>query len=201
MTDFDLIETILFDPDEGVVDTERHLGRMKASAAELGFAFDRHAARNELQAATFRLKGRHRIRLLLSRGGHIAIEGGPVSANPDEAQVTLAPLPVASDDFRLRHKTTDRRFYDDARIAGGTFETLFFDSQGFLTEGSFTNLFVKRGSRLLTPPLSRGLLPGILRQRLIEEGRAEEADLRPEDLSGTFYIGNALRGLIPARLV
>ncbi len=46
---------------------------------------------------------------------------------------------------------------------------------GFLTEGSFTSLFVERGGRLLTPPLARGLLPGILRARLIDEGRAEEA--------------------------
>ena len=35
---------------------------------------------------------------------------------------------------------------------------------------------------LLTPPLARGLLPGILRARLIDEGRAQEADLREDDL-------------------
>jgi para-aminobenzoate synthetase/4-amino-4-deoxychorismate lyase len=77
---------------------------------------------------------------------------------------------------------------------------LFTDPDGFLTEGSFTSLFVKRGGRLLTPPLSRGLLPGILRQRLIEEGKAEEADLVAADLDNGLWIGNAVRGLIPARL-
>jgi branched-subunit amino acid aminotransferase/4-amino-4-deoxychorismate lyase len=59
---------------------------------------------------------------------------------------------------------------------------------------------VERGDRLLTPPLSRGLLPGILRSVLIDSGRAAEADLKPDDLSEGFYVGNMARGLIPARL-
>ena len=97
--------------------------------------------------------------------------------------MAVAPLPVAADDFRLRHKTSDRAFYDEARAAAGAFEVLFRDPDGFLTEGSFTSLFVERGGRLLTPPLARGLLPGVLRARLIEEGRAEEARPRSRPIS------------------
>jgi len=40
----------------------------------------------------------------------------------------------------------------------------------------------------------------VLRRSLIEEGKAREAELTLEDLSGGFFIGNALRGLIPAVL-
>ena len=196
---FDLIETMAFDPLDGVVDLERHLARMKASADALGFAFDRHDTRNELQAATFHLRDPARLRLLLAPGGAVAIEVRampPAPAAP--VDVAIVPLPVPPADFRLRHKTSDRAFYDEARRAAGTFEVAFTDPQGFLTEGSFTSLFVERDGRLLTPPLSRGLLPGVLRQRLIEEGRAIEADLRAADLAGGFLIGNALRGLMPA---
>jgi para-aminobenzoate synthetase/4-amino-4-deoxychorismate lyase len=101
--------------------------------------------------------------------------------------------------LRLRHKTTDRAFYDAARAASGAFECLFRDPEGFLTEGSFTHIFVEEADgRLLTPPLGRGLLPGILRERLIEEGEAVEADLR--ELPPEFYIGNDIRGLIRATL-
>src|SRR3546814_3085457 len=83
---------------------------MTASAEELGFAFDRHAARNELQAATFRLRTQSRVRLLLSRRGSMAIEIRAYSSWP-EAVMHLAAVrrPVSADDFRLRHKTTDRR--------------------------------------------------------------------------------------------
>jgi para-aminobenzoate synthetase/4-amino-4-deoxychorismate lyase len=107
---------------------------------------------------------------------------------------------VSPQDFRLRHKTSDRAYYDEALAGAGAFEILFTDPEGFLTEGSFTSLFVERGGMLLTPPLARGLLPGILRGRLIDEGRAKEADLREQDLATGFLIGNAVRGLVRARL-
>jgi para-aminobenzoate synthetase/4-amino-4-deoxychorismate lyase len=190
-----------FDPQEGLPDLERHLARMKRSADALGFPFDRHDARNELQAATFPLRGPRKVRLMLSRSGALALEVRALPEESDEAvEVALALLPVEAEDFRLRHKTSDRRFYDDARRVAGAFEVVFEGADGFLTEGSFTSLFVERGGKLVTPPLERGLLPGILRERLIEEGQAEEGDVRAEDLAGTFYIGNAVRGLIEARL-
>ncbi len=196
---FDLIETMLFDPHDGIVDLERHLARMKRSAEALGFAFDRHDIRNDLQAATFRLRAGARVRLRLARSGRAAIEVRAVPvplAQPVIAPVV--PLPVDPADFRLAHKTSDRAFYDAARQ--GHFEVVFARPDGLLTEGSFTNLFVERDGRLLTPPRARGLLPGVLRDRLIEQGRAIEADLRESDLRDGFLLGNALRGLIRARL-
>lgn len=197
--DFDLIETMRFDPMEGIVRLERHLLRMKASAASFGFAFDRHAARNELQAATFRLRDAGRVRLMLASSGRMAVEVRPLPPLPEgPVAVTVARLPVASDDFRLRHKTTNRRFYDDAR--NGAFETIFALPDGRVTEGSFTNIFVERDGSLLTPPLAMGLMGGMLRNELIDQGRAFESELRVDDLVQGFSIGNSLRGLLPARL-
>jgi para-aminobenzoate synthetase/4-amino-4-deoxychorismate lyase len=196
---FDLIETMAFDPLAGLALLERHLGRMKASADLFGFTFDRHDTRNELQAATFRLRVPSRVRLLLAKSGATAIEVAPMPkpfAGP--AQVKVIPLPVSSADFRLRHKTSDRAFYDAARHEAGTDDVVFVDRDGFLTEGSFTNLFVERDGRLMTPPLRRGLLPGVLRADLIESGRAIEGDLNADDLVDGFLLGNALRGLFPA---
>ena len=198
---FDLIETMRFDPEAGLVELEAHLARMKASAEALGFAFDRHGARNELQAATFRLSRPQMVRLLLSPGGAVAIECRPLPPMPAEpVEVAVAPLPVERDDFRLRHKTSDRAFYDEARLAGDGFETIFVDPDGFVTEGSFTNVFVEKDGTILTPPAARGLLAGILRGRLIEEGRVAEADLTIDDLRAEFYIGNSVRGFMLARL-
>lgn len=195
---FDLFETMRFDPVEGLLHLEDHLARMKASADIFGFAFDRHEARNELQAATFRLREPARIKLALASSGAIAIEVKPLPATPGRMRVAIVPLPVASSDIRLRHKTSARGFYDAARRATDADEVVFVDTDGFLTEGSFTNLFVERQGRLVTPPLSRGLLPGVLRARLIADGEAIEGDLRPADLTKGCYIGNALRGLMVA---
>jgi para-aminobenzoate synthetase/4-amino-4-deoxychorismate lyase len=198
---FDLIETMRFDPRSGIAELERHLQRMRNSAELFGYPFDRHEVRNELQAATFRLAGEKKLRLLLSKTGAIAIEARAMPAPPDAPVVVrLTSLPVSGQDFRLRHKSSARTFYDEARRASDAFEVVFEDSDGFLTEGSFTSLFVERDGKLLTPPLARGLLPGILREKLIEDGLAVEADLKASDLRDGFQIGNALRGLIPAIL-
>ena len=70
----DLTETMRFDPDEGILNIDQHLDRLMRSAEALGFDFDRHAARNELQAATFGRKRPAIARLLLSPTGTMAIE-------------------------------------------------------------------------------------------------------------------------------
>jgi len=196
----DLLETMAFDPDEGVLRIERHLERLRASAVALGFVFDRHSARNELQAATFRLSAAARVRLLMAQSGVTAIEIAAAPPAPDRPlRVALAPLPVGERDWRLRHKTSDRRFYDDARAASGADEVLFFTPDGRLTEGSFTSLFVPRGDTLVTPRAGP-LLPGVLRGELLDTGKAVEGDLVAADLRDGLFVGNALRGLMRATL-
>jgi len=204
--DFDLIETMRFDPDGGITLLDGHIARLAASAKQFGIPFNRHDVRNALQAATIRHAGVRKLRLMLSRAGGIAIEIAPLPSKPEGVvDVAVVPLPVDRRDVRLRHKTTDRAFYDDARRAAGAFEVLFTDTEGYLTEGSFTNIFVPSDGLLLTPPAHRGLLPGVFRAALLASGNCVEADLRPDDLrafdgQGSFFIGNALRGLLPARV-
>lgn len=201
-TPFDLVETIAFDPTEGMPLLEYHLARITRSADELGFAFDRHGARNELQAATFRLRERSRVRLLASRSGALATEvRNHISWPQPIMQVAVVKRTVPAHDWRLRHKTTERGPYRDALTTGGTYEVVLVDDNGYLTEGSFTNIFVERGDRLVTPPLSRGLLPGVLRASLIALGEAVEGDLRPYDLERGFFIGNAARGMVSSQLL
>ncbi|SOB86789.1 para-aminobenzoate synthetase / 4-amino-4-deoxychorismate lyase [Sphingomonas guangdongensis] len=200
--DTPLIETMRFEPDAGVLRLERHLARLARSAAILGYQVDGSAMRDVVGRAVRGIAVPQRVRLTLMRDGIVQVSLAALPALPaGPVKVSLSPLPVDRADLRLRHKTGDRAFYDDARAAAQTFEVAFVDPDGFLTEGSFTNLFVPRGDRLATPPESRGLLPGILRDELLASGQAVEADLTPADLAEGFYIGNALRGLIPARLV
>ncbi len=202
---FDLIETMAFSPEEGVPLLDLHLERIRASASELGFAFDRHAVRNAIQPLCFEAERPSRLRLVVSRSGAYTLEVSDLpEALPQPAICAILPLPVDPGDWRLRHKTSDRGFYEaglKAAKAAGAHEALLLRDDGLLTEGCFTTLFVERDGKLLTPPASLGLLPGVLRRSLIDAGRAREADLRIEDLEGGFFIGNALRGLIPARLL
>lgn len=202
---FDLIETMHFDPDQGIALLERHLERIKASAAELGFAFDRHESRNRIQSLCFDLEAAAKVRLLASRSGEIALEAGILPEPPTAPlKCIILPLPVDTGDWRLRHKTTDRGFYEDARSAAleaGADEALFIRDDGLLTEGTRTSLFVEQEERLATPPLSLGLLPGVQREQMLADGKAVERELRVSDLENGFLLGNAVRRLMHAELM
>jgi para-aminobenzoate synthetase/4-amino-4-deoxychorismate lyase len=202
---FDLIETMRFSPEEGIALLALHLERLKASAAELGFAFDRHATRNQIQALCFELDAPARVRLVLARSGASALEVAPLPAPASETvKCAVLPLPVDEGDWRLRHKTTDRGFYNDAlglAQAAGADEALLVRDDGRITEGTISSVFVERGGKLLTPPARLGLLPGVLRRSLLDEGRAAEAELTLDDLADGFLTGNAVRGLQAAELL
>lgn len=110
----------------------------------------------------------------------------------------------AADPF-LRHKTTRRGAYDRAHaeaVAAGCDEALLLNTDGRLADASYQTVFVRRGGRLLTPPIEGGALPGILRAILLEVGAAEVAALTADDLTHAeaVYVGNSLRGLRPAVL-
>jgi para-aminobenzoate synthetase/4-amino-4-deoxychorismate lyase len=210
----DLIETMRFEPDSGIALLELHLARMKASATALGFTFDRHALRNQIQALCFELDTPAKVRLLVSRSGASALETGPLPpalapaltpALGEPVKVAALPHPLDSSDWRLAHKTSDRGFYEDALAAARSFgadEAVLVRADGLVTEGSWTSVFADGpDGALLTPPATLGLLPGVLREHLMVEGRAREAELTLDDLGRGFWIGNALRGLMRAALV
>lgn len=194
----DLMETM--QAKAGILpDLALHLDRLAASAAHLGHRCDRAALAHALP----RLVAGHdgRARLLLAPSGAFSLQLSPAPPPlPGPVAVAAVPLPVAPDDWRLCHKTSDRGFYDEARRAAGAAEVVFVRPDGLVTEGSFTSLFVERGGHLFTPPAALGLLPGILRARLLADGRAAEAPLSRADLADGFFIGNALRGLMAAHL-
>ena len=191
-----LIETLKFE--NGFARLDRHLARMAASAAAFGLAFDPARARRALENAVAGQGGPLRVRLTLDEEGAHQAVAAPLPPNPPHWTYLLSDEAVESGDMLLRHKTSWRDLYERqaARHPGG--EVIFRNERGELTEGARSNIFIKRGGQLLTPPLSSGLLPGILRAELLETGQCEEAILTEDDLGGEVYFGNSLRGLIAA---
>ena len=205
-----LIETMRWQAETGYWLLDRHLARLEASAAHFGFACDRAAVRAELDALAARLGGgAYRVRLLLATDGgivlgHTAIDS---AALPPTLRLAWASRPIDAEDPFLRHKTTRRDLYDSelAGVKGEADEVLFVNQRGEVTEGSWTNLFVEIAGQLHTPPVASGLLPGTVRQSLLDNPVAGlvETVLRPDDLrqADRLYLGNSVRGLMPARLV
>ena len=206
---FELIETLAFDPREGYLLLERHLQRLQTSAAYFGFRFSEEDVQAALDEQALGFASPQRVRLLLNDEGGVSITATELApADRDTVfKLVLATGTTNPADRFLYHKTTNRAFYDDTRLRlqaeTGCQEVLFLNEHGFLTEGSYMTLFVKRQGRLLTPALRHGLLPGTLRAGLLERGIAVEADLTPEDLTSAdaIYVGNSVRGLVRGRLV
>lgn len=206
---FDLIETLAHHPDDGYLLLERHLQRLQASAAYFGFRFREEEVRSELLRHSRAFAGPRRVRLLLAADGGTSVTSTDLApaSHASLFNLVLARETTQSADRFLFHKTTNRAFYDDTRLRyqaeTGCQEVLFVNEHGYLTEGSYTTLFVKKNGSLLTPALRHGLLPGTFRAGLLERGLAAEADLVPQDLHDAegVYVGNSVRGLIRARLL
>jgi branched-subunit amino acid aminotransferase/4-amino-4-deoxychorismate lyase len=179
---------------------------MARSAKAIGLSFDEVRAREVLDEAVYALalpsqeRCTHRLRLTLDEAGEIACTTGRLGPAKERWSCTISSLRLTSTDALARHKTNWREVYEGeyARHCPPQDEVLFLNERGKVVEGSRTNIFVERDGALLTPPLSAGCLPGVLREALIAEGRCREASLSPEDLTRGFFLGNSLRGLIPA---
>lgn len=205
---FELIETMRWEPETGFLRFDRHLARLYASAAELGFACDPERIGAALTNAVGGSEVALRTRLVLSPDGDAAASAQPYQplAAGKVWKLQLARIRLDSADTLLRHKTTRRKTYARARaeyLAGRADEVLLVNERGELCEGTITNLFADfGGGSLATPRLDCGLLPGILRGEMLDRGQAREEvfDFDRLKLAKAIFVGNSLRGLIPATL-
>ncbi|AJE45958.1 aminotransferase class IV family protein [Celeribacter indicus] len=200
---FRIIETLGYAPAGGAERAARHVARMGRTAAALGIAFD--AGRAAALLDGFSHEAPRRLRLTLARDGALELEDGPLAPAKPLWRVALHEARLSSADPWLRVKTTERSLYDEARanLPEGIDEWLFLNERGELCEGTITNVFLEIEGQWLTPALSSGLLPGILRETLIGTGDVTEGVLTAADLHAArrIRVGNALRGLIGAELV
>jgi para-aminobenzoate synthetase/4-amino-4-deoxychorismate lyase len=207
--DFELFETMHANRQHGVRHLERHLQRLAASAQYFGFACDVAALRRALHEACAALPdGAQRLRLALNQAGGHSLHSAPLVALADgPVQLLLADAARASSDLFLRHKTTLRARYDAGwrhAEAQGAFDTLFFNERGELTEGGRSNVFVKLEGHWHTPPLSAGVLPGVMRGvLLLDPAWAARETVLPLALlqqAQEIVVCNALRGVLSATL-
>lgn len=196
-----LIETFRWEPGAGFLRLAAHRARLGGAAAALGIGWEGGAVDRSLA----RVSGAEalRVRLTLGLDGDVAVTAAPLGAARSPWTVAVAAVALDSRDPWLGVKSTERRVHDAARAAlsAGVDEALLLNERGEVCEGTITSVFLDLGEGLVTPPLACGLLPGVLRAELLGRGGCREAVLRPEDLGrGRLFVGNSLRGLIPARL-
>ncbi|MBC7289278.1 MAG: aminotransferase class IV [Armatimonadetes bacterium] len=203
---------------------ERHIGRLKLSAAELGLespwlaetsrAVDGVAAvltANGLRDAAIRItlfaEGTSlddpRTALVISAR---RFEGYPPEWYRDGIRVVVAPWRRSSGELHTRLKSgnymTCLLSRQWARSRGAE-EALLLNVHGRVCEGSVSNVFAVIGGRLLTPPLSEGLLPGITRALVMELAKSEGLEVIEQPLgladlttADEVFLTNSLMGFL-----
>ena len=182
---------------------EAHLARMQRTARHFGLRFSLAEARAYLKAvAAAQPEGAWRLRLTCDADGRLAHTLTAFTPTPEPVRLALAREPIATRGPRaefLAHKTTRREAYAVDKPAEA-FDVMLWNESGELTECSFGNLALQIAGQWLTPTLSSGLLPGVLRADLLAQGRIREARLTRDDLARVEGLAffNSLRGWLPA---
>jgi para-aminobenzoate synthetase/4-amino-4-deoxychorismate lyase len=198
---FHLLESLLWTPGEGYFLLDRHLERLADSASYFGYDFDDAAVRLQLAEYASVLPAEaqkirpQKVRLLLDRGGDAILQATPVG-DVLPATVSLAKEATSSDNVFLYHKTTNRSVYERAKQSRpDAEEVLLWNEREELTEATTANIVVQLDGELLTPPVSCGLLAGVFRDQLLDEGIIREQVIPVCDLERCqrIYLINSVR--------
>ena len=201
--DVSFIETIYWDSQVGYRNIGYHLTRLSKAVG------DNERMDNVIKTLADYSPVNNPARIRLSVDNADKIDISDTAFTPFKTPVKLAVSKHRLTPARqiTAHKVSARDFYDGERSRlnrdHNIDEAIFLNEKDELCEGSFTSLFLEKDGRLLTPHISCGLLPGVLRACMISTGQAEQAILKLEDLehADAVYVGNSLRGLMPATLV
>lgn len=219
--DFSLFETMLWQPENGFLLLEEHLARLALSAGFFKFSCHDQIIRARLRelVETFDGSACRRVRLLLKKDGRIDITWSECDApgrislpsrptgKDDLPRVAFCETVIDSQNIWFYHKTTHREIFDTAFQDAqemDCFDLLFCNEKDEVTEGSITSLILYDGNCYLTPPLSSGLLPGVMREKLLADSgvRLREEIITREMVRNAeaLFVCNSVRGVVQVRL-
>ena len=205
--DFKLIESIKYHSKIGYYLLDEHLARLKNSAFILNFKYDEPSINRALQTLIHHLSKPvdYKVRLVLKKNGLFELSYLPINTNCDKEKPKVFIYEkerMNKNNILLQHKTTDstiRHFYDQVMAAYQEYaDVLFINEDGFITEGSKTNVFIQLNGQILTPSLSCGLLAGTMRNRLLANNPLiKQAAISVDDLhqAERLWLTNSVRGI------
>jgi para-aminobenzoate synthetase/4-amino-4-deoxychorismate lyase len=195
----DLLETMQYDPEQGISLLGRHVARLAASAAYWGIPLEPASVGDALSAVGG--QAALKVRLVLRASGEIEVGVEPMPIWDEPVGLRIWEGRVDQDDARWAHKLADRSQYpasEDEAV-----EVVLVNLDGDITETDRSNIMLRLDGRWLTPMVSDGCLPGVYRSRLLEDGEVDEARLSIDDLhrAEEIAVTNALRGWRKAVLI
>jgi para-aminobenzoate synthetase/4-amino-4-deoxychorismate lyase len=179
---------------------DRHLHRLRQSARYFSFKYDSEKVQEAISEALPREPGF--LRLLLSQSGEVELSSGPLPSR-NAQHLKLSHVRVNSKDPFLYHKTTKRDLYEEARrVCDEDTDAILVNERDEITETTITNIAVFRDGTWITPVVTCGLLPGVMRAELLAYGKIVEGVIHVSELSSSEPIRcfNAVRGVFEAEL-
>lgn len=194
---FELLESLLWTPENQYFLIDFHLQRLQQSAAYFAFPLDLDAVRDRFRLAAQNWRTSQKVRLLVSKGS-FRLEATPFNAQAIDRplRVGIAKSPVNSADVFLYHKTTQRRAYEQARQDFPELDdVLLWNENAELTESCIANLIVELEGQWYTPPVTCGLLAGTFRRYLLQQEKVKERIIRLVDLPhcSRIFLANSVR--------
>ena len=180
---FELLETMRFDPAEGVRHLDRHLERLSGSAEYFDFRLDEVEVREAVEKTAASAPATTvRLRLSLRKDGTVRVAATPFSDDPDVVRVAIDDVAQDPSDVFLFHKTSRRDRYDAARRRHPDVDdVLLVNDRREITESTIANVAARIEGRWTTPLLEAGLLAGIGRAVALQEGRVVEGTVTIAD--------------------
>ncbi len=219
--EFQLIETILWHPEQGYWLLEEHLQRISGSAAYFLFSCDIKEIEDELLVKSKGFMTQcMRVRLTLEKDGtslvvatecdepnHYSLPENLSSSSVHLPQIDFSSDTMEKESIWCFHKTTKRdvynREYSRAREIG-LFDICFCNREGEVTEGCISNIVISKNGVYYTPSVPSGLLAGVMREHLMRdcERPVLERVLKKEDIrqADALFLCNSVRGVVQVQL-
>ncbi len=187
--DFKLIETIKAENGKLLFE-EEHFKRLENSAKHFGYAFKKPVIFPQKDGM---------LRILLNKNGDFEYEYRDLKEDKNNV-INISPIIIDSSNEFMYHKTSYRPWFAESykNISEGlVYDEIFFNEKGELTEGARSNIILEISGKLYTPPVSCGLLNGVYRQKMLDEGTCVEKILYKKDLinADNIYCVNSVRGM------
>lgn len=206
-THFEILETLAL-KDGRWQNWPLHWARLQITAHHFRYPLMQMQLESDMaQLAQKHEEGQWRVRLALSVTGAVQFTVAQLlpSAEPVKLQLARQPIlnAVAQSDV-VRFKTSVRHHYEvfEPRSAE-VFDTVLFNENGQITEGTRGNIAMQLDGQWVTPALQCGLLPGVGRALALSQGRLVEKVVVIDDLRRItdWAFVNSLRGWLDARLI
>ncbi|OCQ94333.1 hypothetical protein BCD67_06660 [Oscillatoriales cyanobacterium USR001] len=196
---FQLLESLLWEPESGYFLLDRHLQRLERSANHFQFPISLTEINQALQALTTTFKSiKQKIRLTISIDGKLTLQAQILDSGilKNGAFVGIASQPIDPQLPLFYHKTTYRSPYTIALESQPKCQdVLLWNKEGFITESTIANIVINTPTGKITPPVNSGLLPGTFREQLLAEGKIREELISLDDLRNTktIFLINSVR--------